>query len=682
MSREQFAMPGTLKQHRLPGARPFLAMVLLLALSPPAFAGGPEVFGEALAAARDHRWDELTALEQTLGDDHPMGAYLDFHRLVAELPDASPGKVLAYMKRHDDSPLAGDLKARALASYGQHERWAAIRTLTDTPPRALALQCHYHRAWLPKREQQSLDAGRHIWLSGQSRPAACNPLFQALKKADLLDDELVWQRLLLAFRAGNGGLMRYLADELPSGFPAPDRLQALFRDPGRITDLPQEKLTDKHHQQLAAAAAYRLADKDPAAALALLKGSDANALGFQDEAVRARLEKRIAWFMTIRGEQTYRDWRDHWLLRHGNAELLSQRARLAVREQDWTNLPAWVARLDVAEQNKARWQYWLGRAHHEQERTEAGNAAWRKAAGQRSFFGFVAARKLDQPWPLNQQSPDVGREESGQTDNARLARVRWLRAADEPGLAVREWRHALYHADASGHQALADMALAQGWPDLAVIAALHGGSHHVLDWRFPSAFNDNFREAATRFELDPWLLMAVARRESGFQSQARSPAGAVGLMQLMPDTARRMATALQTGAPALEELLRADTSIELGSAYLNYLLERYDGHRLKALAAYNAGPHNVDRWLPEEEPVPFDVWIESITYHETRDYVQAVLAYRLILAALHDDTTSPAELSLLSPGEQALIHPAGDTENTEVRLSQREETQDDTARTP
>lgn len=660
-------MAAISQQHK---QRPLLGLCTALLLWSPAVSGlDAEHFGKALSAARAQQWDRLEQLEQKLGDNAPVRADLDFHRVLARLPEAEPEQVLDYARQYPHTPLADELRRRALARYGETERWPAIRTLTDSPPRGTALQCHYHRAWLDQRPEATRRAGQRLWRSGYSRPDACTPLFEALEARGELEDEQVWQRLMLAFRAGNSGLMRHLMERLGNAPIPKEQLQRLQDQPELITRsnvLPE--LSAQRLRGLAAATIHRLADQDPSAARTLLDSPRARELGLEDASVRAELEQRIVWFMTIRGLDEDKPWRDQWLRDHGSADLLEQRSRLAVRERDWQALPAWLARLDSDAKQSARWQYWLGRARHQQDRPEAGDAALKRAAEQRSFYGFLAARRLDQPYALNQHQPEAVSTDV-LSDDPVLQRITWLRAAGEHNRAVDEWRHKLYRSPREKHQSLAQLAAERDWPELTIITALHSGARDVLEWRFPTAFAKTFRNTAGEFGMEPWLLMAVARRESAFQPAARSSAGARGLMQLMPATARRTARQLNVPVPTKETLLQPDTSIRLGAAHMAELLERYKGHRLKALAAYNAGAHHLERWLPEEA-LPFDVWIESISFHETRNYVQAVLAYRLIFQSLHGDRMNGEKLALLSPGEKDRIQQPAAPEGGQ-QLSQR-----------
>lgn len=649
-----------------------VAGCLLLPVSAPA-ESAPEArfqFATALEAARSRQWQELDWLQTQLGEQHPLQGYLDFHRLLAKLPDAPTGDILDYMDRYRHLPIAADMREQALARLGKNGDWKKIRALQKDAPRSLALQCYFHRAWLEQRPQASREAGRRLWLSGQSRPPACDPLFEALTAAGVIDDDLVWQRIQLAFQAKNPGLVRYLGGKLQQRYKdATARLQQLFRDPEAELEQIADGYPGVEPALLARLALHRLADLSPVEALRWIKSPRGRELKLDEEKTRADLERRIAWFMTIRGETQYRHWLDSWLLHNRDSELLEQRARLAVREQDWQALPGWIARLPVAGQRSAQWQYWLARAWRERDEPELGREALQAAARQRSFFGFAAARLLGRDYPLNLQTPQLPSAEQQSTlaESEAVERVLLLRQAGEFHLARREWFHALYRSGLAPRAAWAGFAMREGWHDLAVSSALHEHTRDVLSWRFPAAFREQFFQQASAQQLDPWLAMAVARRESSYNPQARSHAGALGLMQVMPATARQLSQRLSMEqTPDTDALLEPDLSIRLGSAFLGELLERYQGNRIKALAAYNAGPHRVDNWLPEE-PVPYDVWIESIPFHETRDYVRAVLTYRLILAHLHGDEEQQ-ELVMIEEHERQPVGPRGEVE---IELSRR-----------
>lgn len=635
-----------------------------------------EDFAMALAAARDNHWPRLDKLEKNLGRHHPLQGYLDFHRLRAELPNASPGQVRAWQRRYAELPLAQSIENIALSRYGNAGNWAAIRELRDQPPYHLELQCHWWRAEYEVNPEEALESARAIWLSGQSRPTSCDPLFALARAGGVIDDAVVLARIELAFRADNPGLMRYLHGLLAEDNQRTSEwLQRLHQQPARVLQLPGD-LSEQQRDTLISAALYRMADRDTGAALTLLENAERHGLQIS-EASRSEIQQRIAWFSTIRDLPGNRRWLNNWLALNSDTELLEQRIRRAVIEQHWSDVSAWIARLPSQAQASARWQYWLGRAWQEQGEDALSQEAWQQAAGQRSFWGYLAADQLGLPYAMNASATP---ESFGPPDHPALQRITLLRDAGEPALAMNEWRRLIRNSDAQSVSELNAHALRAGWYELTVEGALQTDQMDALAWRFPAAYRDSFFRQAEALDSDPWLMMAVARRESAFNPQAVSPVGALGLMQVMPGTAQQVSRWLGNGAPSRDALLDVETSISLGGTYLATLLERYQGNRLLALAAYNAGPHRVDGWLDNHasQDKPFDVWIESIPFRETRDYVQAVLIYRTLLVSLADGTDEDNEqrIPMMLDQEQRVsydlaLKPTQPMEQTGLELAQR-----------
>ena len=621
-----------------------LAALALIVAMPAQAADTP--FQEALHAARNDDWETLSRTQARLGDAHPLQAYLDFHRLRAALPDLNPQRVQDYAERYPDSPLPNDIRQLALVAYARDERWDAARAVYDSAPRSTELRCLYWHAQWRAGNQEALNQARELWLSGNSRPSACDPIFNAARQRGQIGDQEIWERMDLAFYERSPGLMRYLRPMLDDSAyaTAADLLLDLHGDPETLTDLPKD-LPDDQRQVLLAAGFRRLAYTDTETAREWFEDKRGD-LGFTDAALVERAGQRIAWYSTIRGVEDNRDWLDQWLREHGGNDLLDQRARRAVIERNWDELPDWIARLPQSERDDSRWLYWLGRAAEENGDDGKAKSLWQQAAGQRNFYGLLAADRLGEPYRFGNAVPTGDR---ALPELPALARVKLLREQDEPGLAWSEWNWLMWHSDERRQRELAQYAVDAGWYDLAVQASIQARAWDVLAWRFPAAHRERFQEAARRNDLDPWLPMAVARRESAFYPNARSPVGALGLMQLMPGTARKVSREAGQAVPGEQQILEPNTNIALGSRYLADLLKQFNGNRILALAAYNAGPNRVERWLAEEEDdaVPADVWIESIPFRETRAYVQAVLTYRVLFQGLHGDTEERTALLLL-----------------------------------
>ena len=155
-------------------------------------------------------------------------------------------------------------------------------------------------------------------------------------------------------------------------------------------------------------------------------------------------------------------------------------------------------------------------------------------------------------------------------------------------------------------------------------------------YRFPLAYWETIRQKAKERDVDPYLILALIRQESLFDTWARSPAFALGLMQLLPSTAARVAKQIGLAPPSNERLFEPDLNLTLGTQYLKDLLRRYSNNWFKAIAAYNAGEAAVDRWEKEIATDDIEEFIERIPYVETRGYVKLVMRNHRIYKKLYE----------------------------------------------
>jgi soluble lytic murein transglycosylase len=155
----------------------------------------------------------------------------------------------------------------------------------------------------------------------------------------------------------------------------------------------------------------------------------------------------------------------------------------------------------------------------------------------------------------------------------------------------------------------------------------------LLKERFPFYHDQIVEKYATRYGLEKELIFAIIKQESAFNTRAQSWANAYGLMQLIKITAKDMARLARVSFSSTEQLFKPDYNIHLGSLYVKQLSRRLK-HKEYILAAYNAGPHRVKRWLKRPGSDVIDVFVENIEYRETRNYVRRVMksywGYRLL----------------------------------------------------
>ena len=307
-------------------------------------------------------------------------------------------------------------------------------------------------------------------------------------------------------------------------------------------------------------------------------------------------------------------------------------ARIQLRHRDWTGLIKTINRMPAHLYQENEWQYWLSRSMEADGQLVDSLQLLKRLAGKSSYYGFLAADKLKRSYRIKQENVstvDVD-EEKFLAANPRMLRARELYYLGRLVDAKREWFQALRHLDQDQIKQAATLASKWKWHDSAIRTVAKIPHRTDYNLRFPTPYKQQVMAMAQKKDLDPALIYGVMRRESLFDPIARSHAGALGLMQLMPGTARNMASSLGMKTPHKADILGVENNIRFGTHYLKTVMNRFDNNVALAAAAYNAGPRNVRRWLPKKSTMPADLWVETVPFTETRNYVQAVLAYATV----------------------------------------------------
>lgn len=572
--------------------------------------------------------------------DYPLYPYLRYEELGRRLSHAPAAEIADYVDRNGDTPLASLLQRRWLGALARSGRW---QTLLEHFPASAAglgteLECHRRRALLETgRPDAALEGIDDLWLAGSSQPAACDPVFDAWRDRGGLDADLAWQRFRLAMKAGEIRLARYLTRYM----------DAERRDWAglwlRIHGSP--RLLDARHREVAALPvrsdifAYgvrRIARADIEAALSTWERIVVDLPALPDED-RSEVERNLAMTLAVRGHPRALERLLAIDTAASDSGVREWRVRVPLARDEWKDVLASIEHMDEAEREAPAWRYWRARALEALGQADVAEELFLSLAIARGYYGFLAADRLGLPYELGHVP--LGPEDAAAVDPAAypgIARARELRALGRELEARREWFHATRHMSDWQLASAAALAHDWGWHDRAIITLARTGPHDDLELRFPLAYREAIVRQALAHDIDPALAFAVIRQESAFAADARSPAGATGLMQLLPSTARQVAARLGLPFGGRSALLDPDTNLRLGMSYLRQLIDRY-GHELPALAAYNAGPNRVDSWLPIDRTTDADVWAEVIPFRETRNYVQNVMYFTAIYARRLDE---------------------------------------------
>jgi len=569
--------------------------------------------------------------------DYPLYPYLLHADLKRRLHLAGREEIDRFLEDYADLPLAASLRHRVLKRAARRHDWQTYLHYYR-PTRNLVLQCHYLNARLSSGETDGVyPAIQRLWLSGESRPSECDPVFEQWRAAGQLSEELYWQRIELALGEGRRQLASYLARQLPASERHWAQLWiGLHRYPEQLARrYPALLIPHPKAKRIFLDTLQRLARRDPRKAIDFWqqRGSRFTVLNPLSEAERAALQRRFAMSLALHHLPGAEDWFARIPAERQTAETRSWRVRVAIRESRWQGVIDGIAAMPASQREADRWRYWQARALFELGRQDAANALFRKLAKHRNYYGFLAADRLSLPYPLQARPYQPSAAElfvlQEQPGVRRAAELFHLGRRIE---ARREWRLATARMTETQRLQAAKLAQLWGWNEQSILTMASTSHRDDLELRFPLLFKDEVLSLSQSLGLQAAWTYGVIRRESAFVSDARSSRGAMGLMQLMPATAKRISRSLKLRYHGRSTLLQPEINLELGTGHLARMLERFDNQTVVATAAYNAGARRVRKWLPEDTAMEADRWIETIPYRETREYVSNVLAYTIIYA--------------------------------------------------
>ena len=566
---------------------------------------------------------------------YPLYPYLLLESLRKRVDEAPHREIEQFLSIHGDLPAARSLKNSWFKRLVEEQDWVRLRKHMDPDSLSAELECPLvMQSWQEGKQEQAMQRARELWTVGQSQPNACNPLFERWRAAGGLTEDVAWERIRLALLHRQDALAKYLIRYLPSQTALAERFVATATEPTRLNQVNQYQVTASQPQDklvdIVTVALRRLGRDDANVALDLwphyqnLPFTEEQRLTLtRDIGVRlARRHQHEALpFMAANDPQMQDDTVTEW------------RGRLALRTGQWHRVLELTRDMPEHMQQQSRWRYWQLRASQLADAaTGELTTEYALLADERDFYGFLAAERSRQPYATNHQRVTVDARAAAKVSNtAGIIRAREFYARGDYLDARREW----YHAERlfSREELIAQAALARqmDWYFPAIRGISKAQHWDDLDIRFPLAYQEPIVRQANLRQLNSTWVYAITRQESGFMTDARSHAGAMGLMQLMPATARETARRYDIPlANTHHAVLDPERNIALGTAYLSQLHGQFQGNRVLASAAYNAGPGRVRQWTRGMPAMPSDIWIETIPFDETRNYVQSVLTYGVI----------------------------------------------------
>ena len=576
------------------------------------------------------------------GEEHLVAEHLDILADYVLLPDleasliraslrkASDYRVETFIATHKQLRIADEIRALWLNELARRDRWKKYLELYVDNGNTKR-KCHAFTARIATGRTRGIaDEILPMWMVGKSQPDACNPAFRYLAEAGYLTESRKRKRLVMAIEAREFSLARFLAGDLDwQDREWVTRWQRMRSNPTAELAKPARFKNNSAERDLILYGFNRLARQDP------LYTADAwldyrTRFDFAPPE-RNEISRRLALWAARKHLPEAAGLLAAVPASARNLEVRQWQVRTALLNQDWPAIFAYINEMPGAEREREVWRYWRARAMQEQGQHDAASAIFRSLARERDYYGFLAADQIGAPYAFEHRpiQPDQAllEELAGRED---LRRARELYIAGLHGRARSEWNAAVAGMQPSAVAQAAILAHRWDWPSRAIATASTGDMLNDLEIRFPTPYRELFAEQTDAANISFSWAYGISRSESLFMPDVSSGAGALGLMQLMPATGRQVARRARVPYRNKFSLLDPETNVTLGTRYLARMYERFGGNQVLATAAYNAGPHRVDRWLPENGEVIADIWVDTIPFTETRRYVRRVLSSQVI----------------------------------------------------
>lgn len=585
-------------------------------------------FRQAYATASQQGGDAWRAQATGL-EGYSIFPYIEAAALEHDLRTLDSARVQDYLRRNPGLIPAADLRRDFLGELARRKDWTSFTAMYQ-PGLGDSLTCFNLQAKLSRGEKLVYDTDMADLWKRASLPNSCDPVIAAAHDQGLLTNDRLWSRIDIAADAGKGGTVASLAAWLsPEDMAAGQHLAQALNDPATAVRDAATWPDTPRHRQAVTAALQRLARKQSSAADAAW--AQLGSRFALTEQQRGAIQNAIALFHATDFDENALD-RLAALPPGAQTDATREwRVRVALARQDWTAALAALDALGTTQKEDGEWRYFRAVVlAHLGRQAEAANA-FRSVSQEATYFGFMAADKLNTGYAIcpTTMATDETREAALQNEPG-LDRAFELYAVGLQKYARREWTAALNGRDADTQRLAADLAFRKGWYDRAVFTLSSGDALRLYEQRFPLARQDGVVEQSSQAGIEaPWAY-AIIRAESAWMSDARSGADARGLMQLLPGTAANTARKNGLGWSGGDSLYEPTTNIVLGTRYLSEMAQRFNGAPWLASAAYNAGPYKVDQWVAARGSLDPELFVASIPYKETREYVARVMAFAVI----------------------------------------------------
>jgi len=573
---------------------------------------------------------------------HPLAPYADYYRLRLSAQKYDETQVRSFLARHQGSYIADKLRGEWLQILGEGRQW---RLFSEEFPKlghqddhavCLALQMK-----LLNGDQTAVEELKSRWLSGRNMPRGCTSAFQELIRTGKISTEDIWSRIRAALAAGNTSVARETSKRLVANQAIePRKIDAALKNPARFLD-QQKNIKTSADREVTLFALLRLLRSDTNHGLARwlkLRGQFSTIdqsyfLGNLAYWAAIRQDERaLNWFkQATSGKETY----------PLSATNHAWWVRSALRQHNWPVVLQSIDAMPELVQQEDVWRYWRARAFKATGKKGDANTLLAKLSNEHSYYGQLAKEELGVMMSIPAARHTPSEQEIHLMENSPgIQRALALYRLNQRIEANREWNWTI--RDFTDQQLLAAARVAKRHQvyDRVINTALKTVSKHDFSLRYLAPYRAQMQPVIKQQQLDEAYVYGLIRQESRFIADIKSGAGAMGLMQLMPATAKWVASKLDIPKFQTGMATEINTNLQLGTYYLRHVLDQFDQQPLLAAAAYNAGPGRARRWR-DTKSLEGAIYAETIPFNETREYVQVVLNNSMYYASQFNHQQRP-----------------------------------------
>ncbi len=620
-----------------------------------------KAFQDAYASVTTNIGDSGASDSESL-KSYPLYPYLQAARIQQALSangatrdnmDEVDKRAAEFLAVYGQQPVTRNLRHAWLDSLARRSQWNQFLAVYRDVGASEAARCQSFiaRIELGKTEGLANEIAKQ-WLTPRSLPE-CDRPFAWLKENGGLTTALIQERVRLALDSNNAPFARQIIPQLPPETAAPlFQWAGLLESPTKSIDALIASPSTAVDGTALLAGWKRLARVDAQAAKErYTKFMSARGLTQETASPYAlALALGLAWNRDP-------DALDYFaLVAPGDLDdpALEWWARSALWSKKWKVAAQAISQMTETNRQVARWRYWSARIAEQSQDSKTAQSLYESLLPDDNYYSAMAAAHLGKPvTPHPQPIPVNGDLLATLERTPTLERARELFLCGMRPEAIAEWQFGFETLSPEARMQSIRLAAEWGWYEQAVTVATAQRVFNDYSLLYPRPYDAQVNAAAHLAQLAPEIVYGVVRQESLYRIDAVSNAGARGLMQLQPGTARSTARYYKRPTPALTDLFDPYVNTALGASRLRMLLDEYDDQLPVALAGYNAGTNAVSRWLPPE-PMDADIWIENIPYNETRGYVQRILWHTLMFTWLRTKGHAQETESWLTS-----IHPMG-----------------------